>query len=203
LIDLTLQQLLLRFCALLLIASVHGAAVAGAACALGDQGPRYDGRLRLNPFAHLDLLGAAAGVLFLIGWIRPITIDPARLRFGRMGLVLVLIAATAAVLVSVVALRLARPIVLPLLGDTSSTVVFALIETIGQLGIWFVLINLVPIPPLTGGYLLTAIVPEGRVFFRRSQPYTALLLAGLAATGAVTSLLGPAYRMTARLVLGE
>ena len=55
LIDFTLQQLVLRLFALLFIAGIHGAAVSATAVALGDQGPRHDGRLSLNPFVHLDI----------------------------------------------------------------------------------------------------------------------------------------------------
>jgi hypothetical protein len=80
---------------LVLIVGVHGAAWwLGTACALGDQGPRYDGRLKLSPLAHIDLLGFASGVLFAVGWIKPVAIDPKALRIGRMGLVVVV--ATAA-----------------------------------------------------------------------------------------------------------
>ena len=63
--ELPLQQLVLRLAAMVIIAGVHGIAVAATAVALGDPGPRYDGRLRLNPFIHLDLLGTASGVLFV------------------------------------------------------------------------------------------------------------------------------------------
>jgi hypothetical protein len=59
LIDYTLQQIVLRLLAMVFIA-VHGVAVAGTACALGDPGPRYDGRLTANPLAHLDVLGSLA-----------------------------------------------------------------------------------------------------------------------------------------------
>ena len=81
--DLTLNQLVLRLVAMVAIAAVHGLAVAGAAVALGDPGPRHDGRFTLNPLAHLDLLGATSGVLFSVGWIKPVAIDPALLRIGR------------------------------------------------------------------------------------------------------------------------
>jgi hypothetical protein len=81
LIEYTLQQFVLRLLAMVFVAAIHGFAVAGTACALGDPGPRYDGRLTANPFTHLDLLGTLAGV-FSLGWIRPIAIDPALLRFG-------------------------------------------------------------------------------------------------------------------------
>jgi Zn-dependent protease len=201
--DLTLSQLVLRLCAIVFIAGVHGAVVAATACALGDPGPRYDGRLRVSPLAHIDLLGLLAGVLFSVGWSKPVAIDPAALRLGRMGLVLVVITAAVATLGVVLVLRLARPWVLPWLGDTSSTVVFALIETVGQLGVWFALVNLVPVPPLTGSHLLTALVPRIREPLRRSQIYAALLLVVVAFTGIITSVLAPADRVLEWLVLGE
>jgi Zn-dependent protease len=203
LIDLTLPQLVQRLCALLFIAAVHGAAVAATAVALGDQGPRHDGRLTLNPFVHLDILGSISAVLFAIGWIRPIAIDPAELRSGRAGLILVVIAGAVATLLSALALRLVRPLLLPLLPDTASALAFSLIETTGQLSLWFALVNLLPLPCLTGGHLLTAIVPQWRDAFQRSRPYVAVLLVVLAATGLVTALLAPAYRVLAVPLLGE
>ena len=95
------------------------------------------------------------------------------------------------------------PLVLPLLPDSASEAAFALVETIGQLSIWFVLVNLLPIPCLTGGHILTAVKPMWRDRFRRSQPYAALLLTLLAALGVVTGALEPAYRALAGSVLGE
>jgi Zn-dependent protease len=202
--DFTLQQIVLRFCALLLIVGVHGAAVAGAASALGDPGPRYDGRLSVNPLAHLDLLGLVSGVLFSVGWIKPVAIDPGKLYPGRRALIpVIVVASITAILTIAFVLRLARPALLPLLGDTSSMLAFALIETIGQLGVWFALINVLPVPPLTGSYLLTALVPQLGDAMHKSHIYASVLLTGIAATGIITSVLGPAERIIARLVLGE
>jgi hypothetical protein len=53
------------------------------------------------------------------------TVDPAGLRTGRIGLVLVVLAGAAATLAGVVALRLLRPYLLPLLPDTTSALAFA------------------------------------------------------------------------------
>jgi Zn-dependent protease len=203
LIDLSLQQLVLRFIAYVFIAAVHGFAVAAIAVALGDPGPRYDGRLRLNPAAHLDIIGTASGLLFSAGWIRPIAIDPAALRVGRIGSIFVVIAAAAATLLGAVALWLLRPLILPLLPDTASTTAFALIETIGELSLWFALFNVLPLPPLTGAHLIAAVMPKWRDRLRKSQPYAAVGLAILAATGVFTSLLAAPYRILAALVLGE
>ena len=142
-------------------------------------------------------------MLLSVGWIKPIAIDPAGLRVGRVGLVLVVIVGATAILLSALALRLARPMLLPLLPDTASSVVFALIETTGQLSLWFALCNLLPVPCLTGGHLLTAVAPQWRNVFWRSKLVAAVLLALLAATGSVTGLLAPAYRMLAGPILGE
>jgi Zn-dependent protease len=180
--DLTPQQLILRFCALLLIAVVHGITVAGVTVASGDAGPRHDGRLSLSPFAHLD-------------------IDPAQLRPGRIGLVLIVLAAAATTLLSALVLRLVRPLVLPLLPDTASALAFALIETTMQLSLWLALVNLLPLPCLTGGHLLTAIAPQWRAAFWRWRTVVAVLLALLAATGWVTRLLDPLYRPLASAII--
>ena len=180
---------------------MHGAAVAGAAVALGDAGPRHDGRLSLNPFAHLDILGSISAVLFSVGWIKPVAIDPAQLRPGRVGLVLIIAAATAATLLSVLALWLVRPLLLPLLPDTASALAFALIETTMQLSLWLALVNLLPLPCLTGGHLLTAIAPQWRGAFWRWRTVVAVLLALLAATGWVTHVIEPLYRQLAGAVI--
>src|SRR5258707_10942545 len=84
-----MQQLVLRLIAYVFIAAVHGFTVAAVAVAMGDQGPRYDGRLRVSPLAHLDIIGTASGALFSAGWITPIAIDPFELRLGRIGLAVV------------------------------------------------------------------------------------------------------------------
>jgi Zn-dependent protease len=199
--DLTLPQIVLRLCAMVLIVGVHGAVVAAMACALGDPGPRYDGRLKLSPLAHLDLLGLASGVLFSIGWIKPVAIDPTALRIGRIGLVVIVATAAIAVLAFAVALQLLRPLLLPFLGDTPSTLMFGLIETIGQLGIWFALINLFPLPPLTGSHLLTALIPAAGKFMPRHHIYFALAFTALAVTGLITRALEPVYRMIADVIL--
>jgi len=200
--DLTLQQLVLRLVAYAFIVAVHGLAVAAVAVAMGDQGPRYDGRLRFNPVTHLDIIGIASGVLFSVGWIRPIAIDPVQLRLGRIGLVVVVAAGVAATLLSTVALRLLRPFLLSWLPDTASATSFALIEVVGELSLWFALINILPLPPLTGAHLLVAAVPAWEKVIPRIAPHAGLALALVAATGVLVKVLEPGYRILSGLVLG-
>ncbi len=199
--DLSLQQVVLRLVAYVFIAAVHGFTVAVAAVAMGDQGPRFDGRLRVSPLVHLDILGTAAGVLFSVGWIKPIAVDPLELRLGRIGLPIVVAAGAAATLISAAALRLMRPLLLPVLPDTASATTFALIEVIGDLSVWFVLINSLPIPPLTGAHLLAVAAPTYGKIIAKAAPYAGPVLAAVAATGVFTDVLGSAYGILAHSFL--
>ncbi len=201
--DLTLQQVVLRIGAVLLIASVHGFAVAATACAMGDAGPRYDGRLGLSPLRHVDPIGGLLMVLFTVGWIRPVAVDPDRLRAGRIGLLAVIIVASCATLGLGLLLRVVRPIVLNMPPDTAAATFFVFVEIVGQLCISFTLFNLLPLPPLTGAHVLVAVLPRKRDVLRRAQPWFVVLLALLIATGVVARLLAPAEAVIARVILGE
>ena len=55
---------------------IHEFAHGFVATRLGDPTPRWQGRLTLNPLAHIDYMGAAAILLFGIGWARPVSINP-------------------------------------------------------------------------------------------------------------------------------
>jgi Zn-dependent protease len=198
--DLTLQQLGLRLVAFVFVATVHGIAVSAAAVAMGDQGPRYDGRLSLNPLAHLDLVGMVCAMLFPVGWIKPVAIDPFALRTGRIGLAIVVAGGVGATLLSALALGLARPLILPLLPDTASTTAFALIDFVIALSLWFTLVNLLPLPPFTGAHLLAIAAPAYGKVLTRIAPYAGLVLAVAAWSGIIATALGPAYRILAPLI---
>jgi Zn-dependent protease len=198
--DLTLQQVMLRIGAVLLIASVHGFAIAATACAMGDSGPRYDDRLTLNPLRHIDPIGGLLTVLFTVGWIRPVAVDPDRLRVGQAGLLAMVVGASCATIALAVLLRLMRAFVLNMLPDTAAATLFVFVETVGQLCVSFTVFNLLPLPPLSGQHILVAALPQRRDTLRRAQPYFAVLLALLIATGVVARLLAPAEAAIARVI---
>jgi hypothetical protein len=200
--DLTLQLLVMHLVAYVFIVAVHGFAVAAVAVALGDQGPRYDGRLSINPLTHIDLIGTASGVVFSVGWVKPLAIDASAMRSGRIGLAIVVAAGFAATLVSAMALRLVRPFILPLLPDSASATAFALIEITGELSVWFALVNILPARPLTGAHLIAIARPAYGKAAAAMAPWAGIVLAVVAATGIVTNLLRPVYRALATLVLG-
>ncbi len=192
LIDLTFQEVLLRGAAFLIVMTVHGFALAGIARLLGDKGPQFDARLTVSPLAHLDVLGLLGAILFRLGWIKPIAIDPAELRTGRGGLVIAVILSLAAVLAVAALLMPLRSLALSLLPMTLGQNIVLVIEAILEQGTWFVAFNLLPLPPLTGAHLLVAIKPEWREHLPRLYPYAVGLLAILMVTGLLQRLIDPA-----------
>ncbi len=198
--DLTLSQFGMRLVAIVLIAGLHGAAVAGAAVLLGDRGPRHDGRVTVVPFGHLDLFGTLAAVVTGIGWTRPVTIDSSELRYGRAGLSVVVLAGTIALVATALfCLASVRP-ALEILSYTTGLTAAATLRTAARLCLWMAILNILPIPPLTGAHLLAAAgvkVPVQAVWVT-----TALLLV-LLATGALQSVLMPVFALLASALAGS
>jgi Zn-dependent protease len=201
--DLTLQHVVLRIGAVLLIAAVYGSAIAATACAMGDQGPRHDDRLSLNPVRHVDPIGGLLTVLFTIGWIRPVAVDPDRFRFGRAGLLVVVASGSSATIALAALLRLMRPYVLNILPDTAAMTLYVFVDTVERLCVSFTVFNLLPLPPLTGQLLLVALLPRTRQALGHIQPYLAVLFAVLIATSIVTRLLAPADAAIGRMLFGD
>jgi Zn-dependent protease len=189
--DLSLDQLLIRAGACVIIVAIHGAALGAIARALGDRGPQFDERLTLNPMSHLDILGAAAMILSQLGWIRPIAIDPAQLRLGRLGLVICVIASLAVTLLVAELLFWLR---IPALLATPAAVaptVLATLNAAGEMAAWFIAFNFLPVPPLTGGHLLSAARPALMPLFARYRVQVTIVAAALVLSGVAQPIVRP------------
>lgn len=148
--------------ALLVGLIAHEFAHAAVAVARGDQTPRLDGRLSLNPRNHLDPLGTIAIFLIGFGWAKPVRIDPRRLR-GRFDGALVALAGPIANIV--IAVVLAIPIKLLLRAGSFDLALppWRLLWVAFILNVVLAVFNLLPVPPLDGYSLLSAL-------FRRTFP---------------------------------
>jgi Zn-dependent protease len=152
------QAALVNVLLLWILTAPHEFAHAWVATRLGDPTPLREGRVTLNPLAHVDWMGTAIlplvtsllGAGFL-GWGRPVRTDPGRLRGGLNGLALVSLAGpfsnvVLAVLLAIVAVATARMI--PALAHFSARGV--------ELSLYLAIFNLLPVPPLDGSKLLLA-----------------------------------------------
>ena len=197
--DITLQSIAFRVLALLIIAGIHGFAIAATAVFLGDKGPRYDGRLTVVPAGHIDLVGAVGLVLFGLGWAKPVDVDAGEFRIGRAGIVIVILAGFFGLLATAALLSALVLPALTALPHTAALTTAAFLRTAGHLSIGVALLSLVPLPPLAGGLILGAF---GIHVSRQVQLGLAALLLVAVATGVVGRLLGPAHAVLASVILG-
>lgn len=190
--DLSLQQLLMRVLAIVVITAVHGFLVALFARLLGDQGPVHDQRLTLNPFSHLDLLAVVAALLTQFGWIRPIAVEARHLRGGAAGQVAVALLALAGTLAIAWGLWSFRSLVITMVPDaTFANGIIIALRTGVSMTLFFVLLNLLPLPPLTMGVVLEGLAPRAHAFLTRNGLIVRIVLLALAVSGALAILASP------------
>lgn len=136
---------------LVLCLTIHEFAHAWTADRLGDPTPRIQGRLTLNPLAHLDPLGTVALLLVGFGWGRPVQFDPYNLQHVRRDTLLIALAGPVSNLILAL---------LILAGEKLGVVPGLLANLLVSLNIALAAFNLIPVHPLDGGKILAGLLPE-------------------------------------------
>jgi len=178
-LEVDILGMLLVFSLVVLIFSImlHEIAHGSVADSLGDSTARYAGRLTLNPLKHLDIFGSIILPLllivvrspFLIGWAKPVPINPYNFRDQKWGTLKVAVAGPLANFLVALIFGLGIrffPLFLPL---PELLITFLAIITFYNL-LWG-LFNLVPIPPLDGSHILFTFLPSSaeniRIFLQK------------------------------------
>jgi Zn-dependent protease len=196
---------------ILLAVTFHEVAHGYVADRLGDPTPRQAGRLTLNPLVHLDVVGTLVFVLTrMIGWAKPVPVNPAYFRNPRRGMLLVGLAGPTANLVLAVMLAAVFHILgaLPIapeswLGSRVLGPMLLMTEAGVLVNLGLGLFNLVPIPPLDGSRVLAGLLPaSGARVLAAGERYGFLLLLLLVFSGALRWTVYPPLRAAARLLLG-
>ena len=151
------QRFLALIIALVVGITVHEAAHALVAVALGDPTPRLMGRLSLNPLRHLDPIGSLALLVASFGWGKPVVFDPRRLRTDpRLGSALVAVAGPIAnILVALLAVVLLKNGSVAL-GEAGAQV----LPMLFAVNVGLAAFNLLPIPPLDGFGFVENLLPK-------------------------------------------
>lgn len=191
--DVSLEDLLLRALAYAIVAGIAVTAALGLLRVFGTDRWAVEDDDRVERFFdRFDLFGFIASVLFRQGWIRMMLPDPGRIRGGRFGLVAWYLSTLAMIVVALWLLKFVRIPIAMLTTDTLTAGATALINTVTTVGVWFVLLNLLPIPPLLGSNLIAAAFPSSRTNLRKLTFPGMIILIGLMAFKLTDILLLPA-----------
>lgn len=186
---------------LLFAITVHEVAHGWVALRFGDRTAQMLGRLTLNPVKHIDPIGTilVPGALlmlggFIFGWAKPVPVDWRNLHNPKRDMAIVAAAGPLANLAMAIGWAIIAKIGLML----ASSFPWASVPMIlmGKIGIFLNLVlmvlNLLPIPPLDGGRVLTGLLP-GRwaIMLAKVEPYGFFILLGLLITGVLWKILSP------------
>lgn len=167
--------------AILVVLTVHEFSHAFAALLMGDDTAKREGRLTLNPLAHISWLGFFMLLLVGFGWGKPVPFNPYNLKYPRFGPALVAVAGPFSNLLmaalSVVVLKLI--IIYSLVGPANLLVHFLNLMIV--LNLVLMLFNLLPFAPLDGSKIVFAFLSDIkyeriRNFLENQGPFVLMML---------------------------
>lgn len=214
--DLNLPTLLSRIIVLIVAFSVHEFAHAWAADRFGDGTPRFNGRLTLNPLAHLDPIGSLLLLVAGFGWAKPVPVNPVALeRRSPAAMMWVSLAGPASnlLLAILAAIPFQFKLVSAFADFTSPGQIFPspdkLLFEFVYINLILMLFNLIPLSPLDGEKVLYYFLPySGQRFMDDLRPYGPMILLAVVFLGPylgfdlLRNILGPPLQLLAGFLMG-
>ena len=198
-----METLLIALPVLIFSVVVHEYAHGWVARTQGDHTAEMLGRLTLNPVPHLDPIGSilVPGLMALLpggivlGWAKPVPVNPRNFRNYKRGDILVSLAGVASNLILAILFTILLAIVVRTTGTAS--IITAMLTYGIQINFVLMLFNLVPIPPLDGSHVLYHLLPaELGARYRQIGPYGIFILFGLLYLGGFRFLGPPVFWLT-------
>ena len=151
----------------------------------GDPTARLLGRLNLNPFKHLDVIGTLAIFVFGFGWAKPVPVNPENFRRPRRDMIWVALAGPVTnfllALLSALLLHLMAKIEVSAVGPAAFLELLRPLRMMLGFSLYInvllAVLNLIPLPPLDGGRVLIGILPQRQAnWVSRLEPFGFILI---------------------------
>jgi Zn-dependent protease len=159
------MEFAVQYAALLLCISIHESAHALSAHLLGDDTAKNQGRISLNPFAHIDIFGTVIFPLMaffmnipVIGWAKPVMVNTINLRDAKRDDILISASGPISNLFTAFLLFSIFPLMSGL--SESVPVIFTFYFFTLLINIYLAFFNLIPIPPLDGSGILRGFLTD-------------------------------------------
>lgn len=173
--------------------TIHEFSHALIAYRLGDPTAKLEGRLTLNPMAHMDPIGTFSLLFIGIGWGKPTPFDPFNLRNVKRDSALISVAGAASNMILATVLSLPY-LVMFYTNSLNSAVemVYYYLSPIIFFNVVLAVFNLIPVAPLDGFKVLAGLLPKDWYYeFIQTEKYGIFILLLLLVTGAVGRILFP------------
>jgi Zn-dependent protease len=159
--NIDIQQILFSIPAILIAFTFHEYAHAMVADKLGDKTPRFQGRLTLNPIAHIDPIGFILILLLRFGWAKPVETNPRAFKNYYKDDLKVSIAGPLANLAVAIVAAIIFGICNKFMSNSNlSIIIVTLIYAVIQYNTMFFLLNFIPIPGFDGFHILRDLFPK-------------------------------------------
>lgn len=176
-----LPEILIHTIVLFTAFPVHECAHGWAAEKMGDDTARKQGRITLNPFKHLSLMGTVCMIFAGFGWANPVPVDPRKFKDPKKGMAITALAGPVSNLIMAFAATVIFRILAVVYNSGHDTeLLYALLyffEYVIVLNVGLAVFNLLPIPPLDGSRIFNLVLPD-KVYFKimRYEKYVMIAL---------------------------